>query len=99
MSKRFGGRAGMLGGVAMAMAIGACDDGEETCQATPTNAPFELAGTWSSGFGDEKISDTRWDGFCLQTIESLDNDANVAILKTTGGQDCGSGYSLVVWGD
>ena len=61
--------------------------------------PIELVGVWSSGFGDETITATNWDGFCIQAIVRFDNDENVAILETISGQDCLKGFSRVVWND
>ncbi|MFO0748421.1 MAG: hypothetical protein U1F43_22565 [Myxococcota bacterium] len=76
-------------------AVGApgCDDGD----GTTNDGPIELVGSWSSAFGDETITATRWDGFCLQKIASHDNGANVAVLETDGGEGCGTGFNRVVW--
>ncbi len=62
-------------------------------------ASIELTGSWTTEFGEETISETRWDGFCLQAIASFDNDENVAILETTGGEGCGTGFARVIWKD
>lgn len=85
-----------LGVLALVFATGCGDDGEA---GGPSATSFELAGTWSSGFGDETISDTRWDGFCTQKITRFSNEDNVAILETDGGEGCGGGFSRVVWND
>jgi len=59
--------------------------------------PIELVGTWTTEFGEETISETRWDGFCLQAIARVGNEENVAILETVGGEGCGAGFSRVIW--
>lgn len=75
------------------LALAACDDTE----ATTGDGGFELVGAWQSEFGQETITQTRWDGFCQQAVTRFDNAANVAILETVGGQDCGTGFAKVVW--
>jgi len=72
---------------------------EETDGVALPDDAIELVGTWATEFGDETISESRWDGFCLQTIVSADNDENVAILETVGGEGCGEGFSRVIWND
>lgn len=74
-------------------------DGSEVVPDVAPGDPIELVGSWATEFGEETISATRWDGFCLQAIDSFDNTANVAILATTGGEGCGAGFSRVVWKD
>lgn len=66
---------------------------------TSDDDPIELVGTWATDFGEETISATRWDGFCLQKIERYDNEANVGVLETIGGDGCGLGFSRVIWND
>jgi len=95
--KKHGFRGWIVSGVMAAAALGACDD--QKGDTTPDEVGFELTGAWSSGFGDETISDTRWDGFCLQAVKRFDNTKNEAILETTGGEGCGAGYSKVLWTD
>jgi len=85
-----------LGVLALAFVTGCGDDGAE---GGPSTASFELTGTWSSGFGDETISETRWDGFCKQKITRYSNEDNLAILETDGGEGCGAGFSRVIWND
>ena len=83
-------------GAALVMGLTACgDDGGDGVE----TARFELRGTWATEFGEETISDTRWDGFCLQRVERFDNDANIAILEIDGGEGCGAGFSRVIWKD
>lgn len=84
--------------VMMASSLVACGDGDDGSE--EAGAPvFELAGTWTSDFGEETISDSRWDGFCQQAVVSFDNDGNEAILEIVGGEGCGEGFSKVVWKD
>ena len=66
---------------------------------TETPEPIELVGVWTSGFGDETITATHWNGFCVQAIARFDNDENVAILETVSGESCLLGFSRVVWND
>lgn len=80
--------------VVAAVGAPACDDSGDDGDKTQT---IELVGAWTSDFGDETISATRWDGFCGQEIATVDNAANVAVLKTVSGQDCGVGFNRVVW--
>jgi hypothetical protein len=88
-----------LGVVALMFTSGCGDEGDGGGRPFASVASFELAGSWSSGFGDETISDTRWDGFCRQKITRFSNQDNVAILETDGGEGCGSGFSRVIWTD
>lgn len=83
----------MAGMVAVAVGAPGCDDST----ATTTDDTIEVVGAWTSAFGDETITATTWNGFCLQTIVSHDNAQNVAILETTGGEGCGTGFGRVVW--
>lgn len=76
--------------------VGDGDDGEVS---EPPAEPIEVAGQWSSGFGDEWIWGGHWDNFCLNVIASADNTTNVAVLETVGGQDCVPGFSRVIWNE
>lgn len=76
-------------------ATGAIDTGGD--DATP--GAFELIGTWTSEFGDETITESRWDGFCQQRVARYSNEDNVAILETLGPSECGGGFGRVVWQD
>jgi len=72
------------------------------CDSTPSSSKdsgFELVGRWSSGFDDEAITETRWDSFCLQAVRRYSNLDNVAILETTGGEGCTTGFGRVIWTD
>ena len=89
------GFCGYLAAAACGLGLAGCDESE----ATTGDGGFELAGNWSSEFGDEMISQSRWDGFCLQAVTRYDNMGNVAILETTGGEGCGTGFSKVLWKD
>ncbi|MCC6621344.1 MAG: hypothetical protein IT385_08815 [Deltaproteobacteria bacterium] len=79
-------------GVIAACATSACDDGGDDGRTT-----IEVKGSWTSEFGDEDITETHWNGFCVQAIARFDNDDNVAVLETLSGDGCGTGFSRVVW--
>ena len=68
--------------VALAILSPACDGGGAG-SGTETQDGIEIEGTWLSDFGStEVITSTTWDnGFATATVESYDNDANVAILS------------------
>jgi hypothetical protein len=93
-----GGAASALVLMAAAGGGGGCGDDDGGDPAVQSGV-LEIGGVWSSGFGEETISDSRWDGFCQQAIVSFDNADNVAILKTDGGEGCGTGFGRVIWTD
>ena len=88
-----------MGGWIAAASCGLALVGCEASEATTGDGGFELVGSWRSEFGDETISQSRWDGLCLQAVTRYDNTTNVAILQTTGGEGCGTGFSKVLWKD
>lgn len=59
--------------------------------------PIELVGDWASEFGEETITTSNWDGYCIQTIVRVDNEANVAIIETLSGDGCALGFGRIVW--
>lgn len=86
---------GAIAALTCGLALAACDESE----AVTGDGGFELVGSWQSEYGDETITQTRWDGFCQQAVTRFDNARNVAILEAVGGEGCGSGFSKVVWQD
>ena len=86
-------------GLAGTMALGACDDGAGGDK-TPVADPIEIAGTWTSQFGDtETISETHWSSTYLAVeVVSFDNAANAAITRNPADAQYDPGeYGKTVW--
>ena len=80
----------------------ACGDGNsENSPSTPTAIGLEVAGTWTSPYGVETISDTAWgsDAFSGHVVK-FDNATNVAVVQgpQKGPHEPGT-YSKYVWTD
>ena len=63
---------------------------------------IEIAGAWTSMYGDETITDTTWDnGYSVATIVRYDNDDNAAITMDPPTEDDGGvtegSFGKVVW--
>jgi hypothetical protein len=88
-------------------ACGDDDDGEtdgdaggrEDSGRTPRPESIEIAGTWSSAFGDVTIDDDTWrDSFITLEIVAFDNADNFAITQNPDDLDAGAGlFSKNVW--
>ncbi|MDH5675680.1 MAG: hypothetical protein OEZ06_26385 [Myxococcales bacterium] len=69
--------------------------GAEASATEPSTGGIEVAGDWSSEWGDESIDDASWAG---SAVVSFDNDANEAITQTPEDDMYNPGkFNKIVW--
>ncbi len=88
----FRGRiAGWTVALAMTGVVACADDGA-------SGNAIAIAGTWTSDFGEEIITNTTWSNYLVQTVVAFDNATRTAILRNPPDAEWGpNDYSRVEW--
>lgn len=78
--------------------VAACDNDDGQNPPPDTATGIAIAGTWTSEFGDEIITDTTWTNYLAQIVISYDNANRKAILRNPPDAEWGpNDFSRVVW--
>jgi hypothetical protein len=90
----------LFGFLAITLSLAGCakdDDGDDAPANTSTG--IEIAGTWTSEFGEEVIADESWSsGDTVALIADFSNTENVAVTQNSDDADFAPGkFNRIVW--